>query len=218
MRVIGRMRPDFAGGLALALVIAALPGLLLPERWLPLALFGAGVVFAVITAWLWWREKRERQRVEQSRDLLDRTAAVGEEIISLRRGPTLEAWRLDAEALVSAAVGEELAARAVGPPSPAVVSDLNPMEVLAGFPFGGEYIGNVRMLAGELDELTLPPGFKPQTWSPFDFRAWEAEHGRAIEWEPQAGGPCPWCGNRVYPSTSVCARCGARIGGDFAFK
>jgi hypothetical protein len=48
------MSPGTAWGIALALVIAALPGLLLPEHWLPVALFAAGVSFAVGSEFTGW--------------------------------------------------------------------------------------------------------------------------------------------------------------------
>jgi hypothetical protein len=202
----------------LALVIAALPGLLLPEHWLPVALFAAGVVFAVAAASLWLLERHEARGRENFGSLLGRIAEAGEEILRPPRGPTFEAWRADAEALIKAAVGEEEAARALGPPAPGVLADMDPMEVLGGHPFGGEYIGNLRVMAEESDGLKLKPGFKPSAWTPFDFRAWEAEHARQIRWEPQSGGPCPWCGNRIYPSTPSCSNCAAQVGRDSAFR
>ncbi|MGH2940457.1 MAG: hypothetical protein ACRDPE_20305 [Solirubrobacterales bacterium] len=212
------MRPGTALGIALALVIAALPGLLLLEHWLPVALFAVGVLFAVVAASLRLLERREARRREDFRRLLDRVADAGEDILHPPRGPTFDAWRADAEALVSAAVGEEEAARAVGPPVPGVVADMDPMEVLAGDPFGGEYVANLRVMAEKSDGLKLKTGFTPSAWTPFDFRAWEAEHARPISWEPQSGGPCPWCGTRIYPSNPACPRCGAQIGRDSAFK
>jgi hypothetical protein len=212
------MSPGTAWGIALALVIAALPGLLLPEHWLPVALFAAGVSFSVVAALLWLLKRREARRREDFGNLLGRIADAGEEILHPPRGPTFEAWRADAEALISAAVGEEEATRVVGPPVPGVVADMDPMEVLAGHPFGGEYIANLRVMAEQSDGLKLKTGFTPAAWTPFDFRAWEAEHARAISWEPHSGGPCPWCGTRIYPSTPTCPRCNAQIGRDSAFK
>jgi hypothetical protein len=106
----------------------------------------------------------------------------------------------------------------LGPPAPGVVSDLDPMLVAGGFPFGWDYVNSLRAIATELSEVMLMPGFEPSAWSPFDFLSWEGEHARVIEWEAHAGGSCPWCGNRIYPSDPNCASCGAQIGSEFAFK
>jgi hypothetical protein len=206
--------PGLVLALAFAFIVAG-AGAMAPSslRW---GLVAAGVGLAVIWIALLVRDKRERKQRGELKELLERVAAVGQE--TLRRGPTFDAWRKHSESLLAAAIGESAAAEVLGPPAAGAVKDIDPMEVLAGYPFGQEYVEGVFRVAAHLDDFTLVRCFMPSAWSPFDPDQWEQEHARPIAWEPQNGGPCPWCGNRIYPTSGTCDECGAQVGVELAFK
>ena len=212
-----RITPGFFAGVSIALVIAALPTLIF-ARWLPGVLLAAGIAAGIVAFGLWIRDRRERNRRSEFQELLERVADVGAEVVELRRGPTFDAWREDSERILAAAIGPAEASEALGPPDADVVSTLDPMLVLSGFPFGWDYIAKLRAIAARAHELQLSRRFRASDWSIFDPDRWQETHARAIHWEPQNGAPCPWCGHRFYPSDVSCDGCGVLVGAEFAFK
>jgi hypothetical protein len=202
-------------GVALGLLIAAVPGFLL-VTWLPLAFLASALLVAAIAVLLWANERRERRRRRQLAELIGRDAVVGEEVISMRHGPTFAAWCSHAQALLEAAIGRP-AGEAFATTSP-TAHELDPIAILAGTTFGSQYVANLRAVSVRLDTIASRPGFDPSAWSTFDPADWELAHVRKIAWEPQEGAPCPWCGERIYPSSAVCGGCGAQVGEESAFR
>lgn len=209
-----RISSGFIAALAIVFGVAG-AGALAPDWW-RWAFLAAGIVLAAAWLALILSEKRERRRREELAALLDEVADIGQRLLG--RGPTFDAWRRHSRDLLAAAIADSAAAEALNFPVASVVADLDPIQVLGGYPFGQEYIAALSNIVTQLDEFPLRKAFMASAWAPFDPEAWEQEHARQIKWEPQNGAPCPWCGHRIYATSGTCIECGARVGGELAFK
>jgi hypothetical protein len=209
-----RVSSGFVAALAIAFGVAG-AGSLAPDWW-RWAFLAAGIVLAAVWLALIFSEKREGRRREELGELLDNAADIGQRLLG--RGPTFDAWRRHSQDLLAAAIADRAVAEAHNFPVASVVADLDPMQVLGGYPFGQEYITALFNIVAKLDEFPLRNAFEASAWAPFDPEGWEQEHARQIKWEPQNGAPCPWCGYRIYPTSGTCSECGAQVGAELAFK